>query len=52
MAKIRRTTTGGVSAEFNKAMRSRIKGLKPAEIREVKIKWLTGEIAKNKSRAA
>ena len=52
MAKIRRTTTGGVSAEFNKANRSRIKGLKPAEIREVKIKWLTDEIAKNKSKAA
>lgn len=52
MAKIRRTTTGGVSAEFNKSMRSKIKGLKPAEVREVKIKWLQDEISKNKSKAA
>jgi hypothetical protein len=52
MAKIRKTTTGGVSAEFNKTMRSRIKGLKPADVREVKIKWLQDEIAKSRSKAA
>jgi hypothetical protein len=52
MAKIRKTTTGGVSAEFNKTMRSKIKGLKPAEVREIKIKWLQDEIAKSRSKAA
>lgn len=52
LAKIRRTTTGGVSAEFNRTMRSKMKGLSTAEIRELKIKWLTDEIAKSKSKAA
>ena len=52
LAKIRRTTTGGVSAEFNRTMRSKVKGLSAAEVREVKIKWLNDEIAKSKSRAA
>lgn len=46
VAKIRRTTTGGVSAEFNKTMRSRLKGLSPAEVRETKIKWLNDQISK------
>ena len=49
LAKIRRTTTGGVNAEFNKAMKSKLKGLTPAEIREVKIKWVAEQIAKGKS---
>ena len=46
VAKIRRTTTGGVSAEFNKSMRSKLKGLSPAEAREVKIQWLNDQISK------
>ena len=50
VARIRRTTTGNVSAEFNKAMRSRIKGLPPKEIRKIKIVWLNEQIAKGKSK--
>ena len=50
VARIRRTTTGNVSAEFNKAMRSRIKGLNPPEVKQVKIEWLTEQIAKAKSK--
>lgn len=53
VAKIRRTTTGGVSAEFNKSMRAKLKGMSPAEVRETKIKWLSEQISKaGKSRAA
>jgi hypothetical protein len=52
LAKIRKTTTGGVNAEFNRVMRGKVKGLPPPEVREIKMKWVNGEIAKSKNRAA
>src|SRR5688572_18456066 len=39
-ARLQKMTTGQVSADFNKAMKSRIKGRNPSEVREIKIKWL------------
>jgi hypothetical protein len=50
LARLQKMTTGKVSAQFNKAMGSRLKGLSAAEVREQKMKWVKAQIAKGRSR--
>ena len=46
VARLKKKTTGGVSAEFNKAMATKIRHHKPDEVRQVKIKWLSDQLQK------
>jgi hypothetical protein len=52
VARLNKMTTGKVSAEFNKVMKSKIRGRNPKETREIKIKWLKSQLSKGRRRVA
>ncbi len=45
-------TTGKVSAEFNRTMKSVIRRRNPKETREIKIKWLKDQLSKGRKSVA
>ncbi len=52
LARLRKTRTGDVNAEFKKLMKNKIKKMDKKELRAAKIEWLRKEITKARSKAA
>jgi hypothetical protein len=52
VARLRKATTGKVSADFNKQMQAKMKGRTAAETKEIKIKWLKDQLAKGRRNVA
>ena len=50
IASIKKVVTGKVYTEFNEKHADKIKGLKPDEVRALRLKWLQGELARLKKK--